>query len=66
MSKKSVTPAYRYRYKFLIEKKDTEILITPKGKQLLELVPQDLKKPELTAQWEIKVPQGHAASAYAP
>ena len=40
---------------FLIEKKDNEILITSKGKQLLELVPEDLKKPELTAQWEMKL-----------
>ena len=40
---------------FLIEKKGTEILITSKGKQLLELVPEDLKKPELTAQWEMKL-----------
>lgn len=40
---------------FLIEKKDNEILVTSKGKQLLELVPEDLKKPELTAQWEMKL-----------
>lgn len=40
---------------FLIEKKDNEILTTSKGKQLLELVPEDLKKPELTAQWEMKL-----------
>ncbi len=40
---------------FLIEKKDNELLITSKGKQLLELVPEDLKKPELTAQWEMKL-----------
>lgn len=37
---------------FLMEKKGNDILITSKGKQLLELVPEDLKKPELTAQWE--------------
>ncbi|MBQ5676037.1 MAG: DNA topoisomerase III, partial [Lachnospiraceae bacterium] len=42
---------------FLIEKKDNEIIITSKGKQLLELVPEDLKKPELTAQWEMKLSQ---------
>lgn len=42
---------------FFIEKKGTEILITSKGKQLLELVPEDLKKPELTAQWEMKLSQ---------
>lgn len=40
---------------FLIEKKGNEILITSKGKQLLELVPEDLKKPELTAAWEMKL-----------
>ena len=27
----------------------------PKGKQLLELVPEDLKKAELTADWEKKL-----------
>ena len=37
---------------FLMEKKGNDILITSKGKQLLELVPEDLKKPELTAKWE--------------
>ena len=42
-------------HSFLIEKKGNEILITSKGKQLLELVPEDLKKPELTAQWEMKL-----------
>mgnify|MGYP000270216901 CR=1 FL=1 len=35
-----------------MEKKGNDLLITSKGKQLLELVPQDLKKPELTARWE--------------
>lgn len=42
-------------HSFLIEKKGTEILITSKGRQLLKLVPEDLKKPELTAQWEMKL-----------
>ncbi len=37
---------------FLMEKKGNEIHITSKGKQLLTLVPEDLKTPELTAQWE--------------
>ena len=37
---------------FLIEKKGKHIFITSKGKQLLELVPDDLKSPDLTAQWE--------------
>ena len=42
-------------HSFLIEKKGNEISITSKGKQLLELVPEDLKKPELTAAWEMKL-----------
>lgn len=40
---------------FLMEKKGNEIHITSKGKQLLELVPQDLKSPELTADWELRL-----------
>lgn len=40
---------------FFIEKKGKDIVITSKGKQLLELVPQDLKQPELTAQIEMKL-----------
>ncbi|SCY34187.1 DNA topoisomerase III [Alkaliphilus peptidifermentans] len=40
---------------FLIERKGKDILITGKGKQLLELVPTDLKSPALTAQWEEKL-----------
>lgn len=39
---------------FLMEKRGKEIYITSKGRQLLELVPEDLKKPELTAQLEMK------------
>lgn len=42
-------------HSFLIEKKGQEILITSKGKQLLSLVPEDLKKPELTAHWEMEL-----------
>ncbi|MBR6615936.1 MAG: DNA topoisomerase III, partial [Lachnospiraceae bacterium] len=42
---------------FLIEKKGKDILLTSKAKQLLELVPDDLKKPELTADWEMKLSQ---------
>lgn len=42
-------------HSFLIEKKGQEILITSKGKQLLSLVPEDLKKPELTARWEMEL-----------
>ncbi len=40
---------------FLIEKKGKDLHITSKGKQLLELVPRDLKSPELTANWEQKL-----------
>lgn len=40
---------------FLMEKKGKDIFITSKGKQLLELVPEDLKKPELTASLEMKL-----------
>lgn len=40
---------------FLMEKKGNEIHITSKGKQLLSLVPADLKSPELTAQWELRL-----------
>lgn len=37
---------------FLIEKKGKDLTITSKGRQLLELVPEDLKSPKLTADWE--------------
>lgn len=37
---------------FLIEKKGKNIFMTSKGKQLLDLVPEDLKSPALTAEWE--------------
>jgi len=40
---------------FLIEKKNKDIVITSKGKQLLELVPKELKTPELTSNWEKKL-----------
>lgn len=40
---------------FLLEKKGQEIHLTAKAKQLLNLVPEDLKKPELTAQWEMEL-----------
>ena len=39
-------------HSFMMEKKGNEIYLTSKAKQLLELVPEDLKKPELTADWE--------------
>lgn len=40
---------------FLIEKKGKDIFITSKGRQLLGLVPEDLKSPALTAEWEQKL-----------
>ena len=49
---------------FLLEKKGEEIYTTAKARQLLNLVPEDLKKPELTAAWEMqlsKIAQGKLA-----
>jgi DNA topoisomerase III len=41
---------------FLIEKRGgKEIYITSKGRQLLELVPGELKSPATTAEWELKL-----------
>ena len=40
---------------FLMEKKGNDIYLTAKARQLLELVPEDLRKPELTASWEMKL-----------
>ena len=40
---------------FLIEKRGQDIFLTSKAKQLLDLVPEDLRKPELTADWEMKL-----------
>ncbi len=40
---------------YLIEKRVNDIFITSKGKQLLGLVPKDLKSPEMTALWELKL-----------
>lgn len=37
---------------FVIEKRGKEILPTSKGKQLIDLVPNELKSPLLTARWE--------------
>ncbi len=37
---------------FMIEKKDQYIYLTSKGRQVLELAPQGLTSPELTARWE--------------
>lgn len=44
-------------HSFLVEKRGKELFITSKGKQLLNLVPEDLKKPELTAAWEKRLIQ---------
>lgn len=38
-----------------MELKGKQIFLTSKGKQLLELVPEDLKSPKLTAEWEDKL-----------
>lgn len=40
---------------FLIEKRGKEIHITSKGKQLLDLVPEELRSPLTTAEWEQKL-----------
>lgn len=40
---------------FLLEKKGQDIYLTSKGRQLLELVPEELKEPELTAEWELRL-----------
>lgn len=37
---------------FVIEKKGKDIIPTSKGRQLIELVPKELKSPLLTAKWE--------------
>lgn len=42
---------------FLLEKRGKDIYLTSKAKQLLTLVPEDLKKPELTAGWEMQLSQ---------
>ena len=42
---------------FVIEKRGKLLHITTKGKQLLELVPTELKSPALTALWEKKLEQ---------
>jgi DNA topoisomerase-3 len=42
---------------FYIEKKGRDIIPTSKGKQLVDLVPTDLKSPILTAKWEQQLSQ---------
>jgi len=51
---------------FYIERHGKEIIPTSKGIQLIELVPEDLKSPELTAKWEQQlslISKGQADSA---
>lgn len=40
-----------------IELKGKHIFLTSKGKQLLDLAPEDLRSPALTAEWELKLNQ---------
>ncbi|MGX4600687.1 DNA topoisomerase III [Faecalimicrobium sp. JNUCC 81] len=40
---------------FLLEKRGKDIHVTSKARQLLELVPTELKTPELTSDWEAKL-----------
>jgi len=40
---------------FLLEKRGNSLHTTSKAKQLLSIVPTDLKQPELTADWEMKL-----------
>ncbi len=42
---------------FCVEKRGKELYPTSKGIQLIELVPNDLKSPELTAKWEQQLAQ---------
>ncbi len=51
---------------FYMERRGREILPTSKGRQLVDLVPEDLKSPELTAKWEQqlqKIGRGQADAA---
>ena len=40
---------------FLIEKRGKDIYITSKGRQLLDLVPEELKSPSTNGEWEQKL-----------
>ena len=42
-------------HKFYVEKKGKDIITTSKGRQLLDLAPEDLKSPDLTGTWELKL-----------
>lgn len=49
-------------YNFYVERNGRELIPTSKGEQLIGLVPETLKSPELTAQWELrlsKIARGH-------
>ncbi|MBQ0138076.1 MAG: DNA topoisomerase III [Kurthia sp.] len=51
---------------FVIEKKGKDLYTTSKGRQLLDLAPEDLKSPALTAEWETelnKIAKGQAKKA---
>jgi DNA topoisomerase III len=52
---------------FYIEKKGKEIFPTSKGRQVIDLVPEDLKSPLLTAKWEKElelISKGKEQSSY--
>jgi DNA topoisomerase III len=40
---------------YYVERNGKEMVPTSKGKQLISLVPNELKSPELTAQWELRL-----------
>jgi len=40
---------------YYVERNGRELVPTSKGKQLIQLVPPELKSPELTAQWELRL-----------
>ncbi len=40
---------------FYVERQGKSMVPTPKGFQLIDLVPDELKSPELTAQWEMRL-----------
>ncbi len=42
-------------YNFYIERQGKNLIPTSKGTQLIELVPAELKSPELTAEWELRL-----------
>lgn len=50
---------------FLLEKRGKDIYLTSKAKQLLELVPEELKQPELTADWEMRLVADCEGKAFA-